>query len=237
MRCGGVRMSKETRFALKHTVPVLVGYLFLGIAFGLMLQNAGYHFLWALLISTVVYAGSMQFVLLSMLIAGVDPATAAAMTLSVNSRHFFYGLSCIDIFRNMGKRAGYMIFSLTDETFALLATVKIPDQLDRKKTIFRIALFNHLYWILGSVTGAIGGDVLTLNLTGIDFAMTALFVVLFMEQIISAPGKRRIPAVIGLGSGIVMLILLGPDRFILPSLVLAVGLLIVTRPVIQKTRK
>ena len=230
----------ETKYALKQTIPVMVGYLFLGMAFGLMLHQAGYHFLWALLISACVYAGSMQFVLVSMLVSGIDPATAAAMTLGINSRHFFYGLSSIERFRNMGRRFPYLVFALTDETFALLSTLQIPEQLDSRKVVFRIALFNQIYWITGSVLGAIGGDLIKMDFSGIEFAMTALFVVLLIEQLARAPQSMFFPALAGLASAIVTRIIFGPDQFILPALVLALSILLFMHPAIagrDKERK
>lgn len=230
-------MKPETRFAFKHTLPVLVGYLFLGIAFGLMLQNIGYNFIWALLISTFVYAGSMQFVLVSILSGGMNLAAVAVMTLTINSRHFFYGLSFLKTFRDMGKAFLYMVFSLTDETYALLCSASVPENLDRKKVFFRIALFNQLYWIAGSVLGAAGGELAKFNLAGIEFTMTALFTVIFIEQWIAAKKTTRLPAVVGICSGIAALLVFGPGRFILPALILAVGLLLTVRPLLARKSK
>jgi 4-azaleucine resistance transporter AzlC len=227
-------MKSALRFAWIQTIPVMFGYLFLGIAFGLLLQNAGYNFLWALLISTVVYAGSMQFVLVSILASGMDIVSAALLTLSINSRHIFYGLTFLQRFRTMGKAYPYMIFSLTDETYSLLCSVKVPDNLDQDKVFFQISLLNQSYWVAGSVIGALGGQLIHFNMTGIDFAMTALFTVIFVEQWLAARGLSRLPALIGLGSGAVSLLIFGPDRFILPGLVLAVGLLLAVRPAIDR---
>lgn len=227
-------MKPETKFALRQSIPVMVGYLFFGMAFGLMLQNIGYNFLWALLISTVVYAGSMQFVLVGILSGGMSLISTALMTLTINSRHFFYGLSFLKTFREMGKARPYMIFSLTDETYALLCSVPVPENLSKKRVFFRLALFNQLYWIIGSVAGAIGGQLLQFNLKGIDFTMTALFIVIFIEQWLTARKTTHIPAVIGILCGIVALIIFGPSRFILPALILTVGLLLAIRPLLAR---
>ena len=146
----------EFRFSLRQTVPVLCGYLFLGIAFGLLLQQAGYSWPWALLISCVVYAGSLQFVLVGMLGGGFASLLSVALTtLSVNSRHLFYGLSFLDTFRRMGRARPYMIFSLTDETYSLLCGVKIPDDLRADKVRLWMSALDHGSWIAGSVIGAV----------------------------------------------------------------------------------
>lgn len=230
-------MKPESKFALRQSIPVMIGYLFFGMAFGLMLQNIGFNFLWALLISSVVYAGSMQFVLVSILAGGMNLASVALMTLTINSRHFFYGLSFLKAFREMGRAYLYMIFSLTDETYALLCSAKVPEHLDKKKVFFRIALFNQLYWIAGSVLGAVGGELMNFNLNGIDFTMTAMFTVIFIEQWLASDHAGRVPAVVGIISGIAALLVFGPGRFILPALILAVGLLFAVRPALAKKRK
>ena len=211
----------EFRFALRQTAPVLCGYLFLGLAFGLLLQQAGYGWPWALLISGVVYAGSLQFVLVGMLGGGFGSlASVALTTLSVNSRHLFYGLSFLQTFARMGRAKPYMIFSLTDETYSLLCGVEIPKPLRADRTRLWMAALDQSYWVAGSVVGAALGSVLPFDLTGIDFAMTALFVVIFLDQWRAA--QSRLPAVLGLAFGLVWLIVLGPDRFLLPALVCTV---------------
>ena len=211
----------EFRFSLRQTVPVLCGYLFLGIAFGLLLQQAGYSWPWALLISCVVYAGSLQFVLVGMLGGGFASLLSVALTtLSVNSRHLFYGLSFLDTFRRMGRARPYMIFSLTDETYSLLCGVKIPDDLRADKVRLWMSALDHGYWIAGSVIGAVMGSMIPFDLTGIDFAMTALFVVIFVDQWRTA--DSHLPAVLGLVFGLIWLVVLGPDSFLLPALICTV---------------
>ena len=215
-------MSKTFKFAFVKTIPVMLGYLFLGLAFGLLLQEAGYSFWWALLISTVVYAGSIQFVLVSFLTAGTSLPVVAVMTLLINSRHAFYGLTFIEKFKAMKSRS-YMIFSLTDETYSLLCSLKVPEEIDEKKVMFLISLLDQLYWIVGSVAGAALGLVLPLDMTGIDFAMTALFVTIFVDQWREA--KSHLPAVIGLISSVICLQIFGGSNFILPSLIITVTIL------------
>lgn len=215
------------QYAFKQSVPVMLGYLFLGIAFGLMLQNAGYHFLWAFAISVCVYAGSMQFIMVTLLSGGASLVYTAIMTLFINGRHIFYGFSFIERYRRMGKAYPYMVFSLTDETYSLLCRTKIPMELDEKKVTFWISFLNQCYWIAGSVIGGLAGQLITFDSTGIDFSMTALFVAITVEQ--WQESKNHIPAVSGFIASVLFLILLGADRFILPSLTLSVVLLLITR--------
>lgn len=215
-------MKKYISYAFYKTIPVLLGYLFLGLAFGLLLQEAGYSFWWALLASTIIYAGSIQFVLVSFLGGGTSLPVVAVMTLLINSRHAFYGLSFVEKFRQM-KTYPYMVFSLTDETYSLLCSTTVPEGMDEKKAFFLISLFDQCYWITGSVLGGALGEILPFDMTGIDFAMTALFVTIFIDQWRSV--KSHLPALIGLCSGVICLLIFGGSNFILPSLLITVTLL------------
>lgn len=210
------KVLQEVRFAFLQTIPVMLGYLFLGIAFGLMLQDAGYSFWWALFSSVFIYAGSMQFVLVTLLTSGASLLYAAVMTLFINGRHLFYGLSFIEKFRNMGKSYPYMIFSLTDETYSVLCSLKVPEGMNEKKVSLLISLMDHLYWIVGSVLGGMIGQLIKFDTTGIDFSMTALFVVIVINQWLDS--KEHRPALIGAVLGILCLMLFGPDKFLLPAL-------------------
>lgn len=217
-------MAKTLKFAVKQTIPVFCGYIFLGIAFGLLLQKAGFSFIWAFLISLIVYAGSMQFVLVGLLSGGASLATVAVMTLMINSRHIFYGLSFIEKFKKMGRRYWYMIFSLTDETYSVLCSVKVPSEMDEKRVLFLIALLDHIYWITGSVIGALIGEKIPFNSQGIDFAMTALFIVIFLEQ--WKESKTHIPALTGILISVLFLKLMGPASFLMPALIMIVLILL-----------
>lgn len=210
---------KTWKQAWLASLPVMVGYIFVGIAFGLLLYSQGYSWLWALASSVIVYAGSMQFVLVSFLSAGASLLTVAVTTLTVNSRHLFYGISFIERFKKMGLWKLYMIYSLSDETYSLLCLAQGRGE-ENPKYYLLVSAFNQISWILGSILGALIGTFIPFNSTGIDFAMTALFLVIFIEQIIQS--KSKLPGVIGLISGISCLLILGPDRFMLPALILAV---------------
>ncbi len=210
----------------------MFGYLFLGLGFGIMLQEAGYNALWAFFGSLFIYAGSMQYFMVPLLVTGAPLITVAVMTLLINSRHIFYGLGFIEQYRRMGWRYPYMVMSLTDETYVLLSTCKYPEGIDRDKAAFLISLFNHCWWITGSVIGVLVGTMIPFDLTGIDFCMTALFVVLLMNQVKQA--ASRIPAFIGICSSIFFLLILGPANFILPSLIFTVFILAIFKGRLEK---
>lgn len=221
---------KALKSAFPYTIPVLMGYVFMGMAFGILLSSKGYHFGWALLMSVTIYAGSMQFVAINLLTSSFNVVAAALMTLMVNARHLFYGLALLDKFKNMGRKKPYMIFSLTDETFSLLCSAKAPEGIDNNWFYFFMALLNHSYWIIGCTLGAIIGSVFSFNTQGIDFVMTALFVVIFVEQWQAT--KNHIPAMIGIISSIICLVIFGATNFIIPSMiVILIALMVFRKPI------
>lgn len=200
-----------------------------------MLQSAGYNFIWAIFISLFVYAGSGQFALVGLLSGGAGLLTTVIMQLSINSRHIFYGLSFIEKFKKMGKAYPYMIFSLTDETYSLLCSTAVPAEADEKKVFFLIALFDQIYWIIGSAMGALIGQLIPFDSAGVEFAMTSLFVVIFVEQWISL--KNHMPAMVGAVCGIICFVLFDPSKFILPALVSTVAVLTMYRQLSLKGKE
>ena len=217
--------------AVPYTIPVMLGYLFLGAAFGVLIAENGFSVLWAFLMSTFIYAGSMQFASISLMTSAFSPVSAFLLTLMVNARHLFYGLSFIERFRSMGKKRPYMIFSLTDETYSVLCGMQPPAGVNEQDAMFLVALLDQLYWVAGSLLGALAGN-LPLDFTGIDFSMTALFLVIFLEQ--WRGSKSHLPALVGLASGAVFLLWLGPDAFLLPALAVAVAVLLLAKPVVLR---
>ncbi len=213
--------------AFPYTIPVFTGYLFIGIAFGVMFAEKGYSFLWAMLMSLVVYAGSGQYLAVNFFVPGVSFLQAIFLTFMVNVRHVFYGISLVERFNRFGKSRWYMIFALTDETYSLLCTTKVPEDVDEEKFLLAISVLDHAYWILGSVIGAIAGTVLPISSEGIEFAMTALFVVIFIEQWMKQ--KNRIPALIGVAVAIVGLLIFKANNFVLPTMLVIVFVLLVAR--------
>lgn len=219
--------GKAFRTAFPYTIPVLTGYLFIGMAFGVMIQEKGYNFWWAMLMSIVIYAGSGQYVAVNFFAPGVSIVSMIVMEFMVNIRHIFYGLSLLERFSQMGKKKLYMIFSLTDETYSLFFITKTPEGVKEEDFLFAIALLDQFYWVLGSVIGACLGSAIPFDATGIDFAMTALFVVLMTEQLMEK--KNRISVWIGLGCGIVCLLIFGSERFILPTMLCVMAALLTGR--------
>lgn len=219
--------------AFPTTVPVLMGYLAIGMAFGLMLQSIGYSAGWAFFMSLVIYAGSGQYLGVSLLAMGAPLTEVALLTFIVNFRHLVYGLSLLEKLRGMGIRKLYMIFSLTDETYALLSSAKPPEGVREHDFYFWIALLDHSYWILGSVLGAVAGRLLGFDTTGVDFAMTALFIVIAIDQWRSYP--RHLPALLGAGVTIACLALFGPDNMLVPALGALVLILTLARPRLDQT--
>lgn len=207
---------KALKKAFPYTVPVLLGYLVLGIAFGLLLCSQGYPFYIALLMSIFIYAGSMQFVTVNLLTGGTTLLGAAVITLSVNARHLFYGLSMLEKFKGMKKKKPYMVFALSDETYSLLCGLTPPENIDRAWFFFFIALLNQCYWIAGTLIGALFGSLIRINTEGMDFAMTALFVVIFTEQWEKA--ENHLPALVGAAVTFLCLLIFGSENFILFSM-------------------
>lgn len=220
------------RRAFSYTIPVLTGYLFIGIAFGVMYAEKGYSFLWAILMSLLVYAGSGQYLAVNFFVPGISFVQVIFLTLMVNVRHIFYGISLLEKFNNMGKKRWYMIFGLTDETYSLLCTTKIPEGVEEEKFLFAISILNHSYWVIGSAIGGLAGTLLPFESEGIDFAMTALFVVIFVEQWMEK--RNRIPSVVGVVSALVCLQVFGSASFVLPSMILMIAALFIGRRRLDK---
>ena len=209
---------KLIKQAFLKTLPVLAGYIVLGIGFGILLRNAGYGVLWAFAMSAFIYAGSMQYVGVSLLTGGASVITTALTTIMVNARHLFYSISMVDRYKDAGKYRPYLIFALTDETYSLLSDGHAPSEGDPSLYRFLVSLFNQSYWVTGSVLGSLLGAVLPFSTEGIEFSMTALFIASFTEQWLST--GDHIPALTGLLSTLVCLLILGPGRFLIPAMLL-----------------
>ena len=224
---------KAFRFALRQIIPLIFSYLFVGIASGLLLHKAGYGPVWAFLSALLIYAGSMQIVMVTLMTAGVPLYTVAVMTLLINARHVFYGISFIDEFRNIGRQKHsfwkypYMALTLTDETYSLLCSLKVPETVDRQKVEFYILFMCHMLWVVSCTAGALLGEMLPVDMTGIEFSATALFVTVVVNQWLEA--KTHLPAIIGLASAILFYFVLGPDQLILPALSVSVIALVLLR--------
>ena len=196
----------------------MAGYVVLGTGFGILLRNAGYGVLWAAAMSLLIYAGSMQYVGVSLLTGGASVLTTLLTTFMVNARHLFYSISMVDTYKDAGKYKPYMIFALTDETYSLLCDGKVPEGADPNTYRFLVSLFNHSYWVTGCVIGSLLGSVLPFSTAGIEFSMTALFIASFTEQWLTT--RDHIPALTGLLSTLLCLVIFGKDRFLIPAMLL-----------------
>lgn len=210
--------SKIVKKAFVKTLPVMAGYIVLGTGFGILLRSAGFGVGYALAMSLFIYAGSMQYVGAGLLAGGASALSAVLTTVMVNARHLFYSISMIEPYRDAGKYKPYMIFALTDETYSLLCGGEAPEGEDANRYRFLVSLFNHCYWVTGSVLGSLIGAVLPFSTAGIEFSMTALFIASFTEQWLNA--RSHIPALTGLLSTFVCLLLFGSERFLIPAMIL-----------------
>lgn len=208
--------------ALIKSIPIMCSYFFVSMAYGIMMENAGYHWYYSLLASMTIYTGAFQFVLITFLSSGASILTIAVTAFLMNSRQAFYSLSFLDVFRNMKKRKWYMIYTMTDETYAVNCSLENTE--DKNDVMFLVAFFSRCYWMLGAVLGGLLGQLLPFELEGIDFCMTALFVVIFMEQ--WEKNEPHFPALLGLFSAVICLLLFGQMTFMLPALILVSGILV-----------
>lgn len=221
-------MKKILKTAFMDTIPVMAGYLVLGFGFGIILKANGYGILLAFIMSLTIYAGSMQYVAINLLVGGASLLTAALTTLLVNARHLFYGISMLEKYRNTGKRKLYLIFALTDETYSLVCRDKPEIPAEKKKDYYLlVSVLDQIYWIVGSLVGAAVGTVVNFNSEGIDFALTALFVTVFLEQWLSTSKHR--PALMGVLVTVICRMIFGSDSFLIPAMLIIALLLCMDR--------
>lgn len=219
--------NSTIKAAFLDTIPVLTGYLFLGMGFGILLSEAGYSFGWSFFMALFIYAGSGQYLAVDLLAGGAGLLTTAVATLLVNARHLFYGISMLDTYKGMGPKKAYMIFALTDETYSLVSTGKFPPEIDKKQYCFLVSLFDQCYWIAGCLLGNLAGAVLPISFEGVEFVLTALFVTMFVDQWMST--KDHGPALIGVMSTTVCLLIFGAELFLIPSMACIAALLVLRR--------
>ena len=210
--------SKTVKLAFLKSLPVMAGYIVLGIGFGILLRKAGYGVLWAFAMSTLIYGGSMQYVGVDLIAGGASIITTAITTFMVNARHLFYSISMLRVYKNSGKYKPYLIYAITDETYSLLCDGKTPEGTDPELYRFLVSLFDHSYWIIGGVLGNLLGAVLPFSSAGIEFSMTALFIAAFVEQWISS--GDHIPAITGALSTLACLLIFGAENFLIPAMLL-----------------
>lgn len=221
------------RAAFPHTTPIMAGFLFLGMSYGVLMASRGFSFLYPLATSLLVYAGSLEFALANVLLGAFSPLEVLLLALMINARHIFYGISMLDTYRGLGVKKLYMIFAMSDETFSVNFTARAPEGVDKGLFMFYITLLNQSYWVLGSTLGGIFGSLLSTDIVGIDFAMTAMFVVILLEQILG--GVKNLPSVLtGASLSLICLLLCGKDAFLIPSMLAIIAALTLIRKPVEK---
>lgn len=222
---------KALKAAFPHTIPILAGFGFLGMAYGIYMSVSGFPFYLSTIMSVVVFGGSLQFVAVEMLLSPFAPLSVFIMSLLVQARHIFYGISMLDKLKGLGWKKAYIIFGMCDETFSINCTAKIPDGVDKGWFMFFVTLLDHSYWVIGSTVGAVVGSVLTFDTDGISFVMTAMFVVIFIEQWLKDTDHTA--SYIGLGASVVSLVIFGADSFLIPAMLAIIALLTISKKPIQ----
>lgn len=211
--------------AFLKSIPIMCSYIFVSMAYGIMMENAGFGWYYSLLVSLTVYTGAFQFVLITFLSSGASIVTIALTAFLMNSRQTFYSLTFLKDFQKMGRRKLYMIHTMTDETYAVNCTLDLPEK-EKEDTMFLVAFFSRCYWMAWAVLGGVIGQLLPFDMEGIDFCMTALFVIIFIDQ--WEKTRKHIPAMTGLGIGILCLVIFGQKSFMLPALLITSGILVIT---------
>lgn len=210
--------QKAFKAAFPYTLPICAAFLFLGLSYGFFMSSKGFPVIYPFCMSLLIFAGSMEFVTANLLQAAFHPVAALLLSILVNARHIFYGISMLEKFKGTGKKKLYLIYGMCDETFSINCSANIQEQIDKGWFMFFVTLLNHIYWVAGATLGAILGKVIQINTEGIDFVLTALFLVIFLEQWLET--KDHTPAVTGVAASVLCLILLGPDHFMLPAMLL-----------------
>ncbi len=223
---------KSLKAAFPHTVPILAGFLFLGMTYGIYMNVSGFNFVYPMLMSITIFAGSVEFVTVNLLLGSSDPVQAFVMALMLNARHIFYGISMLDKFKGTGLKKIYLIFGMCDETFSVNYTADIPKDVDRGWFMFFVTLLNQIYWVAGATLGGIFGSFITFDTKGLEFVMTAMFVVIFLEQWFK--DKNHFPSLIGLGLSVLSLAVFGSSNFMLPAMFAILAALTILRKPFEK---
>lgn len=224
----GGKLKRAFLCAFPFTIPIFAGFWFLGLTYGIYMNVSAFSFWYPMVMSMTVFAGSVEFVAVSMLLGSFNPIQALVMTIMVNARHLFYGISMLDRFRGVGKKKLYLIFGMCDETFSINYTAKIPEDVDRGWFMFFVTLLNHIYWVFGATLGGIFGSFIQFDTEGLEFVMTAMFVVIFLEQWLKE--QNHISSLAGLGLSLLCLAVFGSENFIIPAMLLILAALTLLRP-------
>lgn len=225
-------LMQALKAAFPYTIPIFAGFWFLGLTYGVYMNVLGFSFWYPMIMSLVIFAGSIEFVAANMLLGAFNPLQALAMTLMINARHLFYGISMLDKYRGNGRKKVYLIFGLCDESFSINYTARIPDHVDRGWFMFFVTLLNHLYWFSGATLGGIFGSLIKFDTEGLEFVMTAMFVVIFLDQWLKE--RDHISAIVGIGVSVLCLVAFGAENFIIPAMAAILLLLTLLRRPLEK---
>lgn len=228
----GKKKIKALKAAFPHTIPIMTGFLFLGMTYGIYMNVSGFSFWYPMLMSMTIFAGSMEFVTVSMLLGGFHPLEALTMTLMINARHLFYGISMLDKYKGTGLKKLYLIFGMCDESFSINYTANISEDVDKGWFMMWVTVLNQFYWVLGSTLGGLFGSLLKFNTEGLSFVMTALFVVIFLEQWMKE--KNHTSAVVGIVLSVLCLVIFGKDSFIIPAMLSILVVMTFLKKVMEK---
>lgn len=215
------------RASFPHTVPILAGFWFLSLTYGVYMHTLGFSFVWPMAMAAIIYGGSLEFVIAGMLVSPFAPLTTLLVTLAVQARHLFYGIAMLDRYKNTGWMKPYLIFGMCDETFSILCSTDAPEGIDRRWFMFWVTLLDQLYWVCGAAMGDLVGSLITFDTKGLSFVMTALFVVILLDQVLKE--HDHVPTAIGAIAAVVALVVLGPDNFMIPALVATALILVAIR--------
>lgn len=212
--------AKALKASFPYTIPICTGFLALGIAYGIYMNSQGFSFFYPMLMSLTIFAGSMELVTVNLLLSTFNPVYAFLLTLTVNARHLFYGISMLEKYKNVGKKKWYLIFGMCDESFSINCSATPSEDVDKGWFMFFVTLLNHIYWVAGATLGGLLGNYLHFNTKGIDFVLTALFVVIFLSQWDNE--KNHLPSIVGVLSSAFCLILFGSGNFMIPAMILII---------------
>ena len=225
----GIRLE-ALKAAFPLIVPIALGFLFLGCSYGMLMGTKGFTFIWPMCMSMFIFAGSMEFVTVNLLLSAFNPIAAFLLALMVNARHLFYGLSMLGRFKGLGWKRPYLIFGMCDETFAINSSARIPENVDRGWFYLWVTLLNQLYWVTGATLGGVIGANIPFDTQGLDFVLTALFLVIFLDQWIGAQRREHVSAVVGVLASIACLALFGAKDFMIPAMATMIALFTLLRP-------
>lgn len=226
------KIHKAFATAFPHTIPIFAGFWFLGMAYGILMHTSGFSVWYPFLTSLLVYGGSLEFLIVTMLLSSFAPLQTLILTLMIQARHLFYGIAMLDKFKGTGWKRWYLIFGMCDESFSINYSAQIPVDVDKGWFMFFVTLLNHIYWVSGATIGALLGSFLHFDTEGIDFVMTAMFTVIFLEQLLKE--KKHYTAVIGVSASIFCLLVFGANSFMVPTMLCILVLLTLFRKPIEK---